>query len=238
MTTTERPREFKVVGTRPIRHDGIDKVLGRAIYGADITMTGLLHGAVLRSPYAHARIERIDTSKAEAAPGVLAVMTSDDMPLADETLLDLGEEMTNAKWASERVMARGKAIYRGHPVAAIAAVDLNTALEALKLIDIEYEVLKPVISLADAMAPDATIIHDDLVGDHLGERVEHTNIAEHRRIEFGDPSGRRQKGTKCYVRIIGDLWRSRGSVPTRDRRWRGSLARGTSLSRPCDPQER
>ena len=187
-TTVDRSgAELKVVGTRPIRHDGIDKVLGRAVYGADVRLPGLAHGAVLRSPYAHARIKRVDTSKAERAPGVLAVMSAADMPVADAKLLDLGEEITNAKFASERIMARDKAIYKGHPVAAVAAVDLNTALEALKLIEVDYEELKPVITLDEAMAPDATIIHEELIGNDLGEKVPHTNVAEHTRTEFGDP---------------------------------------------------
>ena len=91
MATTERAKpEFKVIGTRPIRHDGVDKVLGRALFGADVKLPGLLHGAVLRSPHAHARIVRIDTSKAEAAPGVAAVMTSADLPQAESEMLDLG----------------------------------------------------------------------------------------------------------------------------------------------------
>ena len=97
------------------------------------------------------------------------------------------EEVTNLKWSSQRVMAHGKAVYRGHPVAAVGAVDQNTALEALKLIEVEYEPLEAVISLEDAMKPDAVIIHDDLVGDHLGEKVSPTNVAEHTRTEFGDP---------------------------------------------------
>ena len=187
-TTADKPaQDFKVVGTRPIRHDGVDKVLGRAQYGGDLKLPGLVHGAVLRSPYAHALIKRIDASAAAAAPGVLAVITGDDMPIAASKAMDLGEEVTDARWASERVMAHGKAIYRGHPVAAVAALDLNTALEALKLIEVEYEPLKPVISLEDAMAPDAVIIHDGLVGNHLGEKVTGTNIAAHTRSEFGDP---------------------------------------------------
>ena len=101
--TTEAKREFRVVGTRPIRHDGWDKVLGRAIYGADIKLPGLVHGAVLRSPYAHAKIVKLDTSRAEKAPGVLAVMTGRDMPTAANKVLDLGEEVTNARFASARV---------------------------------------------------------------------------------------------------------------------------------------
>ncbi|MCI0821159.1 MAG: xanthine dehydrogenase family protein molybdopterin-binding subunit, partial [Chloroflexi bacterium] len=182
---TEPKRKFRVVGTRPIRHDGWDKVLGRAAYGADVKLPGLVHGAVLRSPHAHARIVKIDTAKAEKAPGVLAVMTAADMPVAASQVLDLGEEVTNATYASDRVMARGKAVYNGHPVAAVAAVDLNTALEALTLIDVVYEVLTPVVTIEQAMAPGAPLVHDDLVGDDIGERVEHTNVAEHIRYEVG-----------------------------------------------------
>ena len=79
MTTTAKP-EYKVIGTRPIRHDGVDKVIGRAQYGADIRLPGMLHGKVLRSPHPHARIISIDTSKAEAHPDVRAVATSVDLP--------------------------------------------------------------------------------------------------------------------------------------------------------------
>ena len=75
--------QFDVIGTRPLRHDGTDKVTGRALYGADFTAAGLIHGAVLRSPHAHALIRSIDTSKAEAAPGVLAVVTAEDFPGVD-----------------------------------------------------------------------------------------------------------------------------------------------------------
>ena len=187
-TTADRPaQEFKVVGSRPIRHDGVDKVLGRAQYGADLKLAGLIHGAVLRSPYAHAVIKKVDVSRVEAARGVFAAITGDDMPVTGSKVVDMLEEVTNLKWSSQRVMAHGKAVYRGHPVAAVAAVDQNTALEALKLIEVEYEPLPAVISLEDAMKPDAVIIHDDLEGDHLGEKVPHTNIAEHTRTEFGDP---------------------------------------------------
>ena len=184
---TEPKRKFRVVGTRPIRHDGWDKVLGRALYGADVKLPGLVHGAVLRSPHAHARIVKIDTAKAEQMPGVLAVMTGGDMPVAASKVLDLGEEVTNAIFASDRVMARGKAVFNGHPVAAVAAVDHNTALEALSLIEVTYEVLRPVVTVEAAMAPGAPMVHEGLVGNDVGERVEHTNVAEHIRYEVGDP---------------------------------------------------
>src|SRR5688572_8534406 len=88
-------QEFDVVGTRPVRHDGVDKVTGRAIYGADIRLNGLLHGKVLRSPHAHARIKKIDTSKAAAFPGVRAIVTAADLPEAADRVQDLGEGAIN-----------------------------------------------------------------------------------------------------------------------------------------------
>ena len=202
MTTTEQPQEFKVIGTRPIRHDGVDKVLGRAVYAADVRLAGMIPGAVLRSPYAHALIKRIDLSKADAMPGVFATMSGADMPIVASGALDLGETIDDTAWTSDRVMAHNKVVYKGHPVAAVAASDLNTALEALKLIEVEYEILKPVISLEDAMAPDAVIIHEGIVGDHLGEKVNHTNIAVHNRTEFGDPDAAFAKSATVLERTF------------------------------------
>jgi len=187
MTSTEKPQEFSVVGTRPIRHDGMDKVLGRAVYAADVRLSGMIHGAVLRSPHAHARITRIDTTGAEAMTGVFAVMTGNNLPSIASGALDLGETVDDTAWTSDRIMAHDKVVFKGHPVAAVAAIDQNTALEAIKRIDVEYDVLTAVISLEDAMKPDAVVIHEGVVGDHLGEKVKHTNIAEHTRTEFGDP---------------------------------------------------
>ena len=127
-------RNFTSVGTRPIRPDGIDKVTGRARYGADFNMPGQLVGRVLRSPHAHARIRSIDTSKAEQLKGVKAVITAADLP--DLTNGDSGLYDT-----LDNCMARKKALYDGHAVAAVAAVDARTAREALKLIEVDYEVL-------------------------------------------------------------------------------------------------
>ncbi|MDA0798023.1 MAG: xanthine dehydrogenase family protein molybdopterin-binding subunit [Chloroflexi bacterium] len=202
MTTTEKPQEFKVVGTRPIRHDGIDKVLGRAVYGSDVRLAGMIYGAVLRSPYAHAKITKIDTSKAEAMPGVFAVMSGKDMPLVASGALDLGETVDDTAFTSDRVMAHDKVVFKGHPVAAVAAIDQNTGLEALKLIEVEYEVLKPVISLEDAMAPGAVVIHEGLIGDDLGEKVNNTNIAVHNRSEFGDPEAAFAKSATVLERTF------------------------------------
>src|SRR5689334_15409812 len=136
-----KAQEYIVVGTRPIRHDGADKVTGRALYGADFQMAGLLHGAVLRSPHAHARILRIDTSKAEALEGVRAVVTADDFPDGPDRIVDLGEGDTPLSYIRGNILARGKALYRGHAVAAVVATSPHIAEEAAGLIAVEYEVL-------------------------------------------------------------------------------------------------
>ena len=185
-TVTKPTTEYQVIGTRPVRPDGIEKVTGQAIYGADVRLPGMVHGAVLRSPHAHARIKRIDTSRAEALPGVLAVITGADVPSVESGTTDAGEEMGNAKYTAEKTMARDKVLFKGHPVAALAALDLNTALEAAKLIEVDYEVLQPVLNVDQATAPGAPILHGDLAGDHLGEKVSSTNIARQFRYEFGD----------------------------------------------------
>ena len=140
-------KEFSVVGTRPIRHDGADKVTGRARYSADSFPAGYLHGKILRSPYAHARIKSIDTSKALAYPGVKSVMTGADLPEVSAEVADLEEgAAVNYGFYSRNVMAREKALYVGHAIAAVAAIDPHIAEEALALIEIDYEVLTPVLT--------------------------------------------------------------------------------------------
>ncbi|MCI0437891.1 MAG: xanthine dehydrogenase family protein molybdopterin-binding subunit, partial [Chloroflexi bacterium] len=130
--------DFKVVGTRPIRHDGYDKVTGRALYGADMHLPGLLYGKVLRSPHAHARIKRIDTSKAEAHPDVRAVVTRKDFPEAGNDPVVLGSgPAVNLNYVIANVLAKDKALYKGHAVAAVAATSAHAAEEALKLIQVE-----------------------------------------------------------------------------------------------------
>ena len=144
-------QEFKVVGTRPPRPDGVDKVTGRAKFGADAFAPGQLVGLILRSPHAHAQISKIDTSKAEKLKGVKAVITSDDLPdltNGDRGMLDI----------LENCMARGRALYDGHAVAAVAAIDAPTAKKALQLIKVVYKVLPHVTDVDEAMKPDAPII--------------------------------------------------------------------------------
>jgi CO/xanthine dehydrogenase Mo-binding subunit len=179
--------QFKVIGTRPIRHDGVDKVTGRAVYGADVQLAGLLHGRVLRSPIAHGRIRKIDASKALALPGVEAVVTRDDFPETGDRVAELGEGAINVRHLSCNCMAREKALYKGQPVAAVAASTPHIAEEALKLIRIEYEALPPVVDVLAAMKDNAPLLHDGLVTESLGQPTgKQSNIAKHLRFQIGD----------------------------------------------------
>ena len=178
----------KVIGTRPIRHDGVDKVTGRAIYGADIQLTGLLYGAIKRSPHPHARIKSIDTSRAEAHPGVRAVVTAHDLPQIADKLADLGEAIVNLRDASNNVLAYGKVLYKGHAVAGVAAVNLHVAQEAVELIDVEYEPLDHVTGVLEAMEDGAPILHEDMKTTSMGEETDKvSNIANHFQHKMGEP---------------------------------------------------
>ena len=190
MVATDKPA-YKVVGTRPVRPDGTDKVTGRAEYGADLRLDGMLYGAVLRSPHAHARITRLDTSKAEALPGVLAVATNADFPRVASGNLNLGEGTANPMWLVDNLLAGEKVLYHGHAVAAVAAIDQHVAEDALALIEVEYEVLPFVIDVREAMLETAPILHDDLRTAVRAAGVapapdRPTNVATHLRLEKGD----------------------------------------------------
>ena len=171
--------DLKVVGTNPVKHDGLDKVLGRAKFGADAYLPGMLYGKILRSPHAHAIIKSIDTSKAEALPGVKAVITSADFP----------EIPQGTGWGdmSRTTIAREKALFDGHPVAAVAATSEQMAKRACKLIEVEYEVLRHVIDVEDAMAEGAPILHDYMrtKGDENAPDVP-TNVCEKMVSKLGD----------------------------------------------------
>ncbi len=175
------------IGTRTIRPDGVDKVTGRARFGADFNLPGQLIGRVLRSPHAHARIHSIDTSKAEALPGVKAVVTRDDFPDQPSEFIPAGEMMMNYRDVVRNVMAREKALYEGHAVAAVAATSVAIARRALKLIDVKYEVLPHVIDVLEAMRPDAPILHEDLYTAGVEPKPEKpSNVAKRVEISLGD----------------------------------------------------
>jgi len=190
--------EFDTVGTNPIRHDGAEKVTGRAKYGADTILPGMLYGKILRSPHAHAVIKSVDTSAAAAHPGVHAVVTSADWPETSMKLVDLAEgSIHNLGFLSMNVLARGKALYKGHAIAAVAAVSAHIAEEATKLIKVEYEVLKPVLTAIEGMKPDAPILHERLAsvaspalrpGGLLDDNADsmRTNIANEFEFNLGD----------------------------------------------------
>lgn len=198
MTTVERPTEFKVIGTRPVRHDGVDKVTGRAKYANDVMVPGALTAKFLRSPHAHARIVSIDTTKAAALRGVHAIVTGADMPEVSALLREQTEgSLVNLGMMARNILAKEKALYRGHPVAAVAARDAATAEAALALIEVQYEVLSPVLDALDAMKPGAPILFEQLRtnanstfrGGGLaapGEEPSHSNVATTFIMEIGD----------------------------------------------------
>ena len=185
----ESPQEvkFKVIGTRPIRHDGVDKVTGRARYGADISLPGMLHAKVLRSPHAHARIKSIDAAAALALPGVKAVITGQDLPELASGIYQMGEIPINPRYLSMNILARDKVLYNGHAVAVVAATSPHIAEEALALIKVEYEVLPHVLNVREAMKDDAPILLPDLRTSGTPEKSDKpTNIASQVRFARGD----------------------------------------------------
>src|SRR5262245_29945308 len=178
---------FKVIGTRPIRHDGMDKVTGRALYGADLHLSGMLHGKILRSPHAHAVIRSVGVGKALELPGVEAVVTSADLPDPGSKIAELGEGNINLRHLSSNCLARGKVLYKGHAVAAVAAVNPHIAEEALGLIEVDYEPLPPVLDVRAAMQDGSPLLHDDLTTQSLGKPTgKVSNIAKHIQFKLGD----------------------------------------------------
>ncbi|MBC6404888.1 MAG: xanthine dehydrogenase family protein molybdopterin-binding subunit [Rhodospirillales bacterium] len=169
-------KDFKIVGQRPLRPDGIDKVTGRARFGADMNAPGMLVGRVLRSPHAHARIKSIDSAKAEALPGVKAVVTGADFGAVKDGLDDgMLDVLVNC-------MAQDKALYDGHAVAAVAAISQTVARQALKLIEVDYEVLPHVLDVDAAMQPDAPVLHEEAADESVPAGFSKNVV---RRYEFG-----------------------------------------------------
>src|SRR5262245_4346206 len=171
----------KWIGKRTPRPDGADKVTGRAAYAADANMPGMIWGKVLRSPHAHARIKSINTARAEKLAGVKAVVTAKDIvdfPVEKGAVM-LG--IQDMRWMCRNVMARDKALFHGHPVAAVAATTERIAAEAAKLIEVEYEVLPFVIDVDEAKKPGAPILHD-----HIRFDGKPSNIAGTLEHKLGD----------------------------------------------------
>ncbi len=173
--------DFKWIGKRTIRPDGADKVTGRAQYAADGIMPGMIWGAIVRSPHPHARIKSINAEKALALPGVKAVVTAADIV---EIPLDkpIPVGIQDMRWMCRNVMARDKALFVGHPVAAVAATSKTLAKKAAKLVEVDYDVLPFAIEIDDAIAPDAPILHDQVraPGDDTGKPSNIANRLEHK----------------------------------------------------------
>jgi CO/xanthine dehydrogenase Mo-binding subunit len=183
-------QNYSVLGQRPVRHDGADKVTGKAIYTADLALPGLVHGKIVRSPHAHARIKRIDASEALKLPGVLAVVTHDDFPNLVAKFAVMGEAgAVNLTHLAANCLAKDKVLYKGHAVAAVAATNVYIAEEAARLIRVEYEVLPSVTSILDAMKQGAPILHEDLRTDEMGKKGdEPTNVQVKIVFEKGKPA--------------------------------------------------
>ena len=164
--------DLKVIGTRPVRPDGVEKVTGRANFGADLSLPGMIHGKVLRSPHAHARIKSVDVSGALAMEGVLAAVSGSDF--AEQTD-DLGRN----------VIARDKALYHGHAVAAVAATTPLLAEQALDAIKVAYDVLEPVLSIDQAIADGATLVNEEMHTNGDASQPA-SNVAAITKFERGD----------------------------------------------------
>lgn len=162
--TASGKKDLRIVGKRVPRVDARERVSGQAVYPADLQLPGLVYARTLRSPHAHARIRGIDTSRAEALSGVLAVVTAADFPeLPVGAMIPMGETGYDMWMVATANMAREKVFWVGQPVAAVAAVDVHVAEAALKLIEVDYEPLPAAVDLAEAMAPDAPVLHSHVV---------------------------------------------------------------------------
>ncbi len=187
-------RHFKVVGTRPLRPDGVDKVTGRARFGADMSAPGMLVGLILRSPHPHARIRVIDTTRARALPGVHAVVTRADFATVDDAALaDL----------LDNCMAGEKALYDGHAVAAVAAASGAVARQALDLIEVDYEPLPFVTDVDEAMKPDAPALHPGRANETVPPGLSANVMARH---EFGH--GDIEAGLAAADRVLERSYRT------------------------------
>ena len=161
MSQSTDSNQFRVIGTRPIRPDGIEKVIGQAKYADDIHLPRMLHGKTLRSPHAHARIKSINTDKAEKVPGVHGVLTGSDFPTLPPTVIfHSGASTIDMKDFAENCIARDKVLYDGHVLAAVVAENPHVAEEALRLIDVDYEILEHVLDVREAMSENAPVIHE------------------------------------------------------------------------------
>ena len=183
--TKEEGNKFKVIGTRPVRPDGMDKVTGKANFGADIVLNGMLYGAIHRSPHAHALIKKIDISKALKLEGVKSIITNSDLASLKPT-----DKNANVNFfdLARNVLAKDKVLYDGHAIAAIAAISQAIANKAAKLIEVEYKILKPVMDIKTAEKKSSPIIDKNIFTEGLSEpNKKPSNTAKKVEFLLGDP---------------------------------------------------
>ena len=177
--------DYKQIGSRPVRPDGVEKVTGRARFGADLTLPNMIHGKVLRSPHAHARIKSIDLSGALAMDGVFAAVSGSDFPDVEGGEVG-GEGGGSLGDVAKNVMARDKVLYHGHAVAAVAASTPALATAALDAIKVEYEVLPPVMDVLAAMQEDSVLVDENNYTALPEKPDKPSNVANVGKLERGD----------------------------------------------------
>ncbi|MEQ9452142.1 MAG: xanthine dehydrogenase family protein molybdopterin-binding subunit [Pseudomonadales bacterium] len=178
--------DYKQIGTRPIRPDGVDKVTGRARFGADLVLPNMIHGKVLRSPHAHAKIISIDLSPALAMDGVMAAISGADFPGGGIEGEASGEGGGSLDDIAKNVIARDKVLYHGHAIAAVAAATPAIADAALAAIKVEYEVLPPVLDVVAAMAEDSPLVDENCYTNLPEKPAKPSNIANIGKLERGN----------------------------------------------------
>lgn len=179
---------YTVLGKRPIRHDGADKVTGKAIYTGDVQLPNMAHARMIRSPHPHAKIKSIDASAALKLPGVLAVVTGADFPDLTDKVAMMGEAgAVHLPHLAANCLAHKKVLYKGHAVAAVAATSPHIADEAAQLIKVDYEPLPSVTWVMDSMKEGAPLLHDDIRTDFMGKKAEKpSNTTVHMQFVKGD----------------------------------------------------
>lgn len=193
---SNKERKLESIGQSPVRLDAREKVTGRTLYAVDLKMAGMLYAKVLRSPHPHARILHIDATKARSLPGVVAVVTGKDFPGS------LGATVQDQSF-----LAGDKVRFVGDAVAAVAAVNLDTAEEALSLIHVEYELLPALFDPVEAMKSREVLIHENLSQYAVAPGifpVPGTNICNHFKLRKGDP----ERGFKESDLVLEDTYRS------------------------------
>src|SRR5918992_3959699 len=169
--------ELKVIGTSPARMGGVERVVGRGVYGIDLMLKDQLHGAILRSQHAHAKIVSIDTTEAKKVTGVHAVVTAADPP----------NVRYGRSYMDRHIMARDKVRFMGDPVAAVAAESPAIAKQALKKIKVVYEPLPVALDPEEATKPEAPILHEDMpLPKTIPAEAKLKNICGHAVVHVGD----------------------------------------------------